>query len=290
METVVTHDGEFHADDVFAVATLQLLRGSENIRVMRTRDQKIIAKGDWVLDVGGEYNPEQQRFDHHQNGAPVRPNGIPYAAFGLVWKHFGEHIAGSPEDAEFIEQNLVLPIDADDVGVRVFTRTGDIAPFHVPKMISLFNPAWGTQENSNSAFARAVDVARNVLERALKHAEAHVLMQTAIRQVYEKASEKSTLIFNISIPSEAFIDYPDVQIIVCPDNPGVNENWRAVAIRQNHDTFETRVQFPLEWAGLRGKELADVSGIADAVFCHKMRFIFVAGSKESALASTKFAQ
>jgi uncharacterized UPF0160 family protein len=53
MKTVATHSGGFHADDVFAVATFQLLLGKENIQVIRTRDEAVIAAADYVVDVGG---------------------------------------------------------------------------------------------------------------------------------------------------------------------------------------------------------------------------------------------
>ena len=42
MYTVVTHDGGFHADDVFGVAALQLKFGVDAITVIRTRDQATI--------------------------------------------------------------------------------------------------------------------------------------------------------------------------------------------------------------------------------------------------------
>ena len=77
MQKIITHSGSFHSDDIFAVATLQLHFGVENVEVIRTRDEEIIASGDIVVDVGGVYDAEKQRFDHHQNGAPVRDNGIP---------------------------------------------------------------------------------------------------------------------------------------------------------------------------------------------------------------------
>src|SRR3989344_2675707 len=86
---IVVHDGGFHADDVFSVAAL-LLYLSGDAKVVRTRDPRIIESGDFVVDVGGVYDAERNRLDHHQTGgAGARTNGIPYAAFGLVWKKFG---------------------------------------------------------------------------------------------------------------------------------------------------------------------------------------------------------
>jgi uncharacterized UPF0160 family protein len=82
-KTIVTHNGNFHADDVFSIAAFKCIFSS--FKLIRTRDFDIIAKADIVIDVGGEYDPEAGRFDHHQRGgAGERENGIPYSSFGLI--------------------------------------------------------------------------------------------------------------------------------------------------------------------------------------------------------------
>ena len=54
---IITHNAGFHTDDVFAVATLQLLLGDKT-EVIRTRDEEIIQSGDYVVDVGGIYDED----------------------------------------------------------------------------------------------------------------------------------------------------------------------------------------------------------------------------------------
>ena len=71
-----THGGKFHADDVFSTALLQIVR--PDIQVTRG----FVVPDDFdgiVYDVGGGM------FDHHQEPRETRPNGVPYAAFGLLW-------------------------------------------------------------------------------------------------------------------------------------------------------------------------------------------------------------
>ena len=105
-KTVVAHSGEFHADDVLQWQSLSLLLGK--VRVLQP-DQKIINAGDYVVDVGGTYDPDKKRFDHHQvGGAGNRQNGIPYAAFGLVWKEYGEKIAGSKKSRILLTRDWFL--------------------------------------------------------------------------------------------------------------------------------------------------------------------------------------
>lgn len=102
--TVVTHNGNFHADDVFSIAALRLVL--PDFKLVRTRDTQLIAQADIVIDVGGEYDPAAGRFDHHQRGgAGARENGIPYSSFGLVWQKYGLQLCHGDE-------NIVNAVDS----------------------------------------------------------------------------------------------------------------------------------------------------------------------------------
>ena len=98
---LIAHDESFHADDIFAAATLSILfeRKGEKFEIVRTREPKLIEAADYVFDVGGIHDEATNRFDHHQvGGAGKRKFGegdksvdIEYAAFGLVWKKFASN-------------------------------------------------------------------------------------------------------------------------------------------------------------------------------------------------------
>src|SRR5665811_284372 len=116
---LVTHNGSFHADDVFACATLSLMLEKENINfeIIRTRDPEVINSGDYVFDVGDIYDEDKNYFDHHQvGGAGQRDNSIEYSSFGLVWKKFGIKLCDSKKVVDIIDRKLVAPIDAADNG------------------------------------------------------------------------------------------------------------------------------------------------------------------------------
>jgi len=289
MYTVVTHSGSFHADDVFAIAAFQLLLGKENMQVIRTRDEAIIAAADYVVDVGSVYDHDAKRYDHHQVGAPVRDNGIPYAGFGLVWKHYGEEICESYEISEYIEENICQPIDAGDNGITLYDlKEMKVKPYELYNIVSLFNPPWGSNESKDDQFSLAVDWARGLLSRMIIKGQAAEKQNDLIAKVYEAANDKQILIFDEPVSMMSVIQYPEVELIICPDDPAANDNWVATCVRRDYDTFESRVSFPEAWAGLRNEELANASGLNDSIFCHKARFIFVAGSKESVLEAAKF--
>ena len=75
-----THAGKFHADDVFATALLQILRPDIEI----TRGFTVPDDFDGIV-----YDVGFGMFDHHQEPRETRPNGVPYAAFGLLWRVLG---------------------------------------------------------------------------------------------------------------------------------------------------------------------------------------------------------
>lgn len=291
MKTIVTHSGTFHADDVFAVATLQLAYGIDEVSIVRTRDEAVIATADIVVDVGGIYDAATERYDHHQIGAPVRENGIPYAGFGLVWQVYGEQVAGSAEVAASIEKKIVLAVDADDTAITLANlHNPDIPTFELDQVIRSFVPVRGSNDSADEAFLEAVTFARGLLVRLIAKKKSTIAMDTLVMDIYNNALDKRCLVFTSSVATGVCIDFPDVEVVVMPYDPAVNTNWTAKTIQKTHDSFEARVNFPESWRGLRDKELADVSGIVDAVFCHKTGYFFVAGSREGALKAVEQAR
>jgi uncharacterized UPF0160 family protein len=289
MYNVVTHDGKFHCDDIFGVAVLQLRFGVENLSVTRTREAALIKDADIVLDVGGEYDPARMRFDHHQNGAPVRESGLPYAAFGLLWKEFGEAITGSKEITEKIDKKLAQPVDAGDNGIMLYEMNQyEVAPAEMYDLLESFMPPIGSSDDPDEAFMKAVTIAREYLVRVIERAKVKELLKVRAKEVYEAAEDKTVLVFDAPMKRDIFIQYEEVKVIVSQDEQ--KTKWVAVTVPADETTFASRVYFPEAWAGLLDEELAAVSGIKDAIFCHKERFIFVAKSREGAEAAAREAR
>lgn len=288
MYTIVTHNRNFHVDDVFAVATLQLYLGVENVQVVRSREKAVIEAADWVVDVGEVYDPAHRRFDHHQLGAPVRDNGIPYAAFGLVWKEIGEAVSGSALVAEAIEGYLVQPVDAGDAGISLCVVNGHgVSPYELFNVVYSFKPVWGSEESMDEAFLNAVNFARELLKRRIAHDLAKVVREQLVEQVYEAAIDKQLIVTTEDVSVRAFAKYPEVLLVVVSGESDAPARWVAGAVPVTVDSFDSRVLFPIEWAGLSGIELQAVSGISGATFCHKSRHLFVADSREGAEAAAR---
>jgi uncharacterized UPF0160 family protein len=294
MIRIVTHSGSFHTDEVFAVATLTLLLGEKNCEVVRTRDVDVMATGDYVVDVGGEYSFEKKIFDHHQKGgAGTRENGVPYSSFGLVWKHYGAELCASKRAAEIIDERLVTPVDASDNGIETYEiKSEHFRPYILHNVIEVFRPTWKEQEEGltfDEQFDELVEVARALLLREIRNAQDIETGDGIVREIYEKSEDKRIVIIEGQYPWEYILSqYPEPLFVVKPAPEG--GEWRVKAVRSEPtSSFENRKDLPAEWAGKTGEELARVSGVSDARFCHNKRFIAVAGSKEGALQLAKIA-
>jgi uncharacterized UPF0160 family protein len=67
------------------------------------------------------------------------------------------------------------------------------------------------------------------------------------------------------------------------------ERYMLHAVPSNPETFEARRDLPAAWAGLRDADLAAVTGVPDAQFCHNGLFIAAAKSYEGALQMARLA-
>ena len=100
----LTHSGIFHADDVFATAFIELI--NPDIKIIRSNSVPDDFDG-IVYDVGlGE-------FDHHGRDNEARENGIPYAAFGKLWRKFAKDVYGEYVSKK-IDRCLIESLDLSD--------------------------------------------------------------------------------------------------------------------------------------------------------------------------------
>ena len=285
---LITHNGSFHADDIFAAATLSIYleNKGEEFEIIRTRDEEIIKTGDYVFDVGGIYDPEQNRFDHHQiGGAGKRLNGIEYSSFGLVWKKFGIELSGSQRVVDIIDQKLVSPVDANDNGIDLYKNNFEnILPYAVNDVLSIFSGTALEDMDKDKQFLEAFAWAKKILQREIKKNNDQIKITKIIQDFYKNSLDKRLVVVDKPKVSryeiyEALQDFSEPLFIVYGDN----EDWGVVAMRKEIDSFKNRKNFPKSWAGLRNEELQNVTGVIDAVFCHRGLFLAVAKTKEGAI-------
>lgn len=284
---IVTHNGSFHADEIFAVATLQLALEGKSTEVIRTRDRAIIDSADYVVDVGGTYNHETHRYDHHQhNGAGARQNGIPYSSFGLVWKHFGEQVSGSSAVAKIIDEQMCYPVDMGDNGFDYYGLIRqDIEPLLLQFMVAKYRTSWNdTVSHQDERFAELLVILKRFLQLTIESEQDNIEGAKFVEEAYQATEDKRIVVLDRSYPwNTALAVHPEPLFVVKPKSIGTD--WECECVRDNPFGFENRKDLPEAWAGIVeiDNKLPEITGVPDAVFCHNRRYIAVARSKEGAL-------
>lgn len=278
---IITHNGSFHADDVFACATLTLIF-KEDVEIVRTRDEAKIKSGDIIFDVGRIYDGEKY-FDHHQEGgAGKRVNGIPYASFGLIWKHFGERLV-SKDSLDYIDRVLVETVDALDNGVDI-SPSPKINVFTVSDAVACFNLVGheGKEEDHkhDKAFLEALEIAKKILERVILEAKDYEESMKVYKEAFDASPDKRMVVVERHIRKDCISSIDEVLYVVHPYH---NSTWTVRATRKNNLSFETKKPLPKEWAGKLAEDLQKITGVPDALFCHNNLFVANAKSKEGAI-------
>jgi len=287
---LVTHSGSFHADDIFACATLAIYleQEGETWEVVRTRDEEKIAKGDFVFDVGGVYDPEKNRFDHHQKGgAGKRENGIEYASFGLVWRKYGAVVSEDTAVAELIDKKLVQPIDAGDNGMEIVKSLGVAKPYLIQNVFTAHRPSWKelNEETLVRGFLESVALAKNILIYEMKHEREATEAKILVEKFYQEAEDKRVVVLDKRYPwQESLVNHPEPLFVIFPRLEG---NWGIDAVPRELFSFELRKRFPEAWAGLSNDKLSEVSGVPGAIFCHRGLFMAVAKTEGDAIKLAK---
>ncbi|WP_270739312.1 MYG1 family protein [Massilioclostridium coli] len=272
---VITHAGKFHADDVFSTALLQII--NPNITV--TRVFSVPEDTDALI-----YDIGWGKFDHHQKDAEIRENGVPFAAFGLLWREFGKQVLEqgcTPEQAEQEQQrfdeNFIQPLDLED-------NTGCGHP--LADAIGLFNPSWDSSENPDDCFVEAVQFAKTILQHKIDSIfsiyRAKLLVESALKE-----AQNHIVILSRFAPWRLYLVGSDAEFVVYPSQRG---GYNAQTVPISNDSNISKFDFPEEWAGKPDQELKQLSGIPTLRFCHNNRFLVATETLEDAVKACLWTQ
>lgn len=266
-----THSGKFHADDVFSAALLLYL----NPEITITRGN--VVPDDYqglVFDIG------RGQYDHHQKDSRVRENGVPYAAFGLLWEALGAEILGE-ELAEKFDESFVQPLDNND-------NTGE--KNELATLIGNFNPGWDSKGSNDQAFFQAVSVAGMILENKFERYRGNERADKRVEEVLEEhqkalktgdtpAENTNILVLPEFIPCQKRLSETSIAFVIFPSNRG----GYCIQPQKKEYSMNYKCSFPSQWLGLEGDELIATTGLESAIFCHKGGFLMTCGTLEDSL-------
>jgi uncharacterized UPF0160 family protein len=297
---IVTHSGKFHADDAWAVAVLNIL--FPDAEIVRTRDPALVDTADFAVDVGGVWDPASGRFDHHQKGfSAARQSGVPYASAGLVWREYGARCvsvlaarhAGHqlPDDkareiAYGIDADVVQYLDLSDVGAARSAPGG----YGLSAVISGYNSNWLDEQRLGygeaaeafrlAQFRRAMAVLADVMANAVKYRVGALLALDQVRQAPVLEGGKVLFLENGALPWSQVVRKEMPKVLFVISHNLAEQRYMLHTVPLGTENFDARADLPAAWAGLRDAELAAVTGVPDAGFCHNGRFIASARSYE----------
>ncbi len=167
---LVTHNGQFHADEVTAIALLHLFDkiNLAEVNISRTRDQHIIEQAGIVVDVGGLHDEQSLRFDHHQ----IVKGTVSSA--GLVWAWIKKNNSQQYPEIDA----LIKAVDAHDCGVRMMP---DFSFAHIIASYNARDPFAETLQLMafNKALAVALSLLNSLIEKQQQRLPALKMIETA---------------------------------------------------------------------------------------------------------------
>lgn len=206
MPLIGTHDGKFHADEALGIFLLQQLPEYKESRVLRSRDPSLLATCDLVLDVGGIYDANALRFDHHQRdfAETLSPqHRTKLSSAGLIYKHFGRKVIqqlcqqATQEELDIfydkLYTELIEEFDAVDNGISAWPATLEpafkVGATTVFARVERLNPEWNEEQNETVTNVRPI-------QTILDCAYVCVLMQSMVEHTIMAWFPTFSLLFN----------------------------------------------------------------------------------------------
>lgn len=288
----ITHGAKFHADDVFSTVIMDTI--IDNMKLIR------------ILDVPEEYKNRTDKIiydigwgelDHHQKGGNgKRENGVRYASFGLIWKKYGREylrkiglqISYIELVWEYLDNEFVQLVDSIDNG-QLDSSSIEIPLVTVSDVVDFYNPNWNEDKEYDECFRQAYIIAEQIWNQKVKSIISKVVAKEEVDRAIEN-SEHGIIILDKYMPYQDFIikskNPKAIEILyaIYPSNRG---GYGIQAIQKAINSFENRKPFPEEWAGLKDRDLQEVSGIDTARFCHNARFLCTTESLDDAIKLAK---
>ena len=268
---VVTHDGIFHADEVFACALLCIAYGRGNVGIIRSRDHKVLEiattnKDTWTIDVGNSYDPSMLNFDHHMRDFDVTNSfGNKLSSFGMVV----EALLGLNFFTEVKESLLKFSnkVDMLDNGIA---KAEDLFFLTVLNSYS---------DNEVINFYSALECATSYLRSLINQWKEERIINMRLNDSLGNMTEDGIIYNTDYIPvDERANAIPEAKLVIYKNKQGTY-NIQSVNVGETKD-FSVRCPAPSKWLGLRDNELIHASGGLPLTFCHIGGFLTVTSTDD----------
>lgn len=287
---IYTHSGMFHADDVLAVAAALILAPKAAVIKVRELPETFNPERDLALDVGGQYVPGQNMFDHHQKDG----NTDGMAAVGKFWTCMGQDVVRKShpnlhgkqleEVCHRVAVALISPVDRADIGLLDWQVTNeaeenDWQHLSASKLVSMANLPFGSSpEDQHEAFMTCVGMMNLAIRGQINQSVEYARMAAEVDAAVANATpDQQYLVINNPGPWQGHVlERESLQHILYVLFPSDRGGWMIQCVPDANEGFGKRKELPITWAGLRDQEFAGLTELAQsgsATFCHPGRFI-----------------
>ncbi len=175
------------------------------------------------------------------------------------------------------EKSFIEPLDYSD-------NTG--AKNELAEIISLFNPNWDEDIDTDICFHQAKDLALQIITNKIKQIQSINNAKDFVYEAINNAKDK-IMVLSTRAPWKNFIHGTEIEFVVYPSDRG---GYSAQGVPSTIGTTELKIPFPKEWRGKSPAELKDISGVETLSFCHNSGFLITAGTLEDAIKACKVAR
>ncbi|SBT79660.1 conserved Plasmodium protein, unknown function [Plasmodium malariae] len=298
MQKVIgTHSGRFHTDEILATVMLKFLPEYKDAKIIRTRDQDTLDQCDIVVDVGGVYNHEKKRYDHHQkefNDTLDEKHTIRLSSAGLIYKHYAKDVFRKGFNItdetkvnilyDKIYTAFIESVDALDNGINQYEG---VAKYQInttlQHRVNSFNPNFlEDQVDENERFMLASNIVKEEFTSFVNYYSnvwyfAKSMTMEAINNRYNFHKSGKVIYLQKNCPyydhlydiEEEFNIKEEILFCIYNDRYG---NIRCGAISKKNEAFSLRMPFPASFRGLKNSELEKVSNIKGLTFVHYSGF------------------
>ncbi|KAG1135529.1 hypothetical protein G6F37_011255 [Rhizopus arrhizus] len=297
-KSIGTHNGLFHCDEALAVYLLRQTKEFKEAQLVRSRDPNLLSKCDVLVDVGGEFDPDRLRFDHHQTGFSESFIGgdIKLSSAGLIYKYFGKEIINNilnqslnqndSEGLDLIYKKLynvfVRPIDAIDNGIP--SASGGILYVDctgITHRVRRLNPQWYEKKSEALELERFEKASALVGQEFHQHLDEIITSWIPSRQLVQKAFQNrfkhhksgKIIVLETYCPWTDHLSAIDTNNVFYAIYPATEHDWRVQCVKKRGSVFESRHPLPRRWRGLPTERLRQITNLETAMFVHASGFI-----------------
>lgn len=218
IKKIVTHAGNFHADEVLAVAILREHGFNQPVERKFKIDEDIENPNAIVIDIGRVLDPDFLNFDHHQDQTIPASNVLItnwLVSIGKIDSRVCEKLQPFLQQVSDVDRGLI-PNGGPSAGLNAIVRG--------------FNPPIGSPTDYDAAFEVAVKLCQQIIAVQIKNAQKAIDDEVRWAVLYKDGRIAVQEDTNVILGWKELAKDSGIMVLVCPSN---REGWQIISRDSN---------------------------------------------------------